>query len=84
MSLPKLKTFRIPFEKALEACGEGESLIDTLYTLQDEGAIKQFEVVVEILVDRDKASAIEHYFLLRDYDETDRKNDTDLGDYDND
>jgi hypothetical protein len=61
----QLKTFSISFEDALKAVGEGESLIGTLYMLQDDGVIDSFEMTVSIKVDRDKATIIEQYFLLQ-------------------
>lgn len=61
-----LKTFNISFEDALKAVGEGESLVQTLYMLQDEGLIDSFEMTVSIKVDKDKAASLEQYFLLQD------------------
>lgn len=58
---------------AVKAVGEGESLLDVLETLQDEGAIRDFNFIVEIKVDRDKAIAIENFFLVKDFKPTEIK-----------
>lgn len=62
------KLFKISFEKALKACGPGESVLEVLDVLMDEGVIKSFEVTLEIKVDRDQSTAIENFFLLKDFD----------------
>jgi hypothetical protein len=59
---PQTKTVKIGFQQALQACGN-ESLIDTLYSLIDHNVIRSFEIEVQILVDREKAIAIENFFL---------------------
>lgn len=62
--LSQTKTLKVSFEKALKACGD-ESLIETLYNLQDAKVILGFEIDISIKVDRDKATSIENFFLLQ-------------------
>ena len=66
--LPKL--FRIRLEQALKAVGSGESVVDTLDTLRNEGVIESYDTILEIRVNRDKAAALEHFFLLQDFGKT--------------
>lgn len=60
--LPQVKTLKISFERALKAIGD-DSLIQTLYSLQDQRIIKSFDIEVLIHVDREKSAAIETFFL---------------------
>lgn len=76
------KVLRLPVQQAIDAVGGNESLWDVLDILQKEGAIRSWETVLEVKVDRDKAIAIENYFLLRSYNEAspikkNKKNDND-------
>jgi hypothetical protein len=63
--LPATKTVKVSFERALKACGS-ESLIETLYVLQDKGVIKSFEIEVQIQVEHSKATSLEQFFLLQE------------------
>ena len=66
MRKPPTKTLKISFARALEAVGENESVIETLYSLKDQGVIEDFYVELQIEVDRDKAASIENFFLLQE------------------
>ena len=57
------KVFRIRMEDAVKAIGEGDKLLEVLDTLQDEGSIRSYDFIVELKIDRDKALAVESYFL---------------------
>jgi hypothetical protein len=57
----------ISFADALKACGPGESVLEVLDTLKDEGAIEDFEIMVDIIVDRGKAWSIENLFILQEH-----------------
>lgn len=50
---------------AVDAVGEGDSLLETLELLQNDGAIRSFDFIVEIKVDRDKAAMIESFFFRK-------------------
>lgn len=64
--MSRLKTFTISYQKALEACG-GESVLAVLDTLQDEGVVVSYEVMINIQVPYEKAISVENFFLLKDY-----------------
>ena len=67
LHLPKL--FKVRYQTAIDAVGVGTSVYDTLKSLEKSGAIHSFEVVIEIKVDRDKAFAIENFFLNKEFNQ---------------
>jgi hypothetical protein len=56
-------------EQAIAAIGPGGDLLDTLKSLKKNGVIESFDVVVEMKIMRDKAAAIENFFMLQTYEE---------------
>jgi hypothetical protein len=62
------KIVKISFQKALEACGPGESVLEVLDTLQAEGVIKGFEVTIDIEVDRENVASIENFFYREEFE----------------
>jgi hypothetical protein len=61
------KVLRMRMAEAVKAVGDGESFLDVMDTLIETGAIRSYDTILEIKVDRDKAVAIENYFLLQTY-----------------
>jgi hypothetical protein len=66
MRLPKL--FRINMADAVKIVGKEDSLLDTLELLQQEGAIRSFDFIVEVKVDIDKAAMIESFFFRKEFE----------------
>jgi hypothetical protein len=64
-SKPTTKLFKIGFAEALDACGEGESVLEVLDILQKEGSISGYTVMLEIRMDASKVAQIENFFLLK-------------------
>jgi len=55
-------------EQAVKAVGDGDSLTGVLDTLKAEGVIESYNTILELRVDRDKAVAVENFFMLKDFD----------------
>lgn len=68
MSLKHLpKIFRLSLQQAKDAVGSQESVVDVLETFMKRGVIESYDVILEIKVKRDKASAIENYFMNQEW-----------------
>jgi uncharacterized protein YydD (DUF2326 family) len=72
LHLPKL--FRLPLKKALEAVGSGENITEVLQVLKNEGVIESYDTILEIRVHRDKAIAVENFFMIKHYEAIPLKN----------